>query len=314
MPEDIENKDGSAVVETPEDKSEEQIEIVEEGAQEQQASEQKDSDDSDEALTAEEEEQLRLAKEKRRASRERREKQKLARDSDKARIASQEHTIRELTERLSKIENTQESMRISRMDGAIERQENLIVAIKQKIATTEDRLEHSDLIDRLADEKLKLRDLQSQKKLAVESVKNPKTTVPDAKRSRTDHLMNDWMSRTPWFDPQGGGIDTRIATVIDEELVKEGWNPATEEYWDELDARLAERLPHRYKQQARRTAPVSSTRNESQAVSRSNLNSNQFYISKERKQALIDLGVWDDPEQRLRYIKQYQKFDRENMQ
>jgi len=54
--------------------------------------------------------------------------------------------------------------------------------------------------------------------------------------------------------------------------------------------------------------------------SRSNNNNSQsarkpiktVYISPERKEALIQAGVWDDPVLRNRYVKRYQEWDREN--
>jgi hypothetical protein len=36
------------------------------------------------------------------------------------------------------------------------------------------------------------------------------------------------------------------------------------------------------------------------------------YISPERKQALIDAGVWDNADLRQRYIKRYAEYDRNN--
>lgn len=41
------------------------------------------------------------------------------------------------------------------------------------------------------------------------------------------------------------------------------------------------------------------------------LRKNEVYISAERKAALIEKGVWDDPVLREKYLKQYQKYDRE---
>ena len=40
------------------------------------------------------------------------------------------------------------------------------------------------------------------------------------------------------------------------------------------------------------------------------LKPNEVYISPERKEAMIEAGVWDDPETRQRYLKQYADYDR----
>ena len=38
----------------------------------------------------------------------------------------------------------------------------------------------------------------------------------------------------------------------------------------------------------------------------------EVYISPERKQALIEAGVWDDPVLRQKYVKRYAEYDRQN--
>ena len=42
-----------------------------------------------------------------------------------------------------------------------------------------------------------------------------------------------------------------------------------------------------------------------------NVGRNQFLVSKERKDAMIEAGVWDNPELRKRYLKAYQAYDRD---
>lgn len=38
----------------------------------------------------------------------------------------------------------------------------------------------------------------------------------------------------------------------------------------------------------------------------------EIYISKDRRDAMIQAGVWDDPVLRMKYVKQYQQWDKEN--
>jgi hypothetical protein len=38
----------------------------------------------------------------------------------------------------------------------------------------------------------------------------------------------------------------------------------------------------------------------------------EIYISPERKQALVDAGVWEDPVLRMKYVKRYAEYDRSN--
>ena len=58
---------------------------------------------------------------------------------------------------------------------------------------------------------------------------------------------------------------------------------------------------------AKKGPPVGNKREHAPASTRK-----EIYISKERKEALIAAGVWDDPVLRTKYVKQYQKWDKEN--
>jgi len=132
--------------------------------------------------------------------------------------------------------------------------------------------------------------------------------------------FRDWKARNPWFDENLGDEDSRIAFAIDEGLEGDGYDMRTPEYWDELDARVRERLPHLFEKDKggkdkgqngnRRTPPVSGG---SQSSGRArNGNGKGIFVSRERVEALKELGVWDDPAQRNRYIKAFQKYDRDH--
>jgi hypothetical protein len=99
-------------------------------------------------------------------------------------------------------------------------------------------------------------------------------------------------------------------------LAKDGYNPQSEEYWDELRKRAARRLPEKFKNERRdsreertpRGGPaVGSGREHAPASTRK-----EIYVSPERKQALIEAGVWDDPVLRMKYVKRYAEYDRTN--
>lgn len=120
-------------------------------------------------------------------------------------------------------------------------------------------------------------------------------------------LANGWMERNSWYDPDAGDEDTQIAKVIDNRLVAEGWDPATQDYWDELDNRLQKRLPHRYTRntdEPSRRSPRSVVTGSSRESS-GRVNGNQFVLEPEQVRAMKDAGFWDDPEKRSRMIKRY---------
>jgi len=127
------------------------------------------------------------------------------------------------------------------------------------------------------------------------------------------------VSKNGWYDPNGKDEASKIVLAIDQSLVESGYNPKTEAYWRELDKRVAKRLPEAKgsgnyddsqdedRRGQRRGPPVGSSRDQAPQSSR-----REVYISPERKQAMTDAGVWEDPVLRQRYLKQYAKWDREN--
>jgi hypothetical protein len=135
----------------------------------------------------------------------------------------------------------------------------------------------------------------------------------------TMHYANEFIKENPWYDSQGRDEDSAIVIAIDQSLAKDGYNPQSEEYWDELRKRAARRLPEKFKTERRDTREpreertprggpaVGSGREHAPASTRK-----EIYLSPERKQALIDAGVWDDPVLRMKYAKRYSEYDRAN--
>jgi hypothetical protein len=132
-------------------------------------------------------------------------------------------------------------------------------------------------------------------------------------------FAQDWVSKNSWYDPNAKDEASKIVLAIDQSLVESGYNPKTEAYWRELDKRVAKRLPDikgggNYddsqdddRRGQRRGPPIGSSRDQAPQSTR-----REVYISPERKQAMTDAGVWEDPVLRQRYLKQYAKWDREN--
>lgn len=126
----------------------------------------------------------------------------------------------------------------------------------------------------------------------------------------------EFIQENPWYDTQGGNEDSAIVLAIDQSLAKDGYDPHTEDYWDELRRRAARRLPERFasnkasaqqKREARGGPQVGSGKEHAPTSTRK-----EIYISPERKQALIEAGVWDDPVLRNKYVKRYAEYDRNN--
>lgn len=128
---------------------------------------------------------------------------------------------------------------------------------------------------------------------------------------RVTSYAQQWLEANPWYNPQGRDEDSAITKAIDNALAAEGWNPATEDYWQELTRRVSARIgddsPARQAAPRRKAPPTGSTREHAPATSR-----NEVYVTPERKQAMIDAGVWDDPVRRTQMLKAYQAYDRNN--
>ncbi len=57
---------------------------------------------------------------------------------------------------------------------------------------------------------------------------------------------NTWAKEHHWYNPSGTDIDSEIAKAVSGVLVNEGFGPNQDDFWDELDSRLAEKIPHKY--------------------------------------------------------------------
>jgi hypothetical protein len=128
-----------------------------------------------------------------------------------------------------------------------------------------------------------------------------------------EHYAKEFMESNSWYDPQGRDEDSAIVLTIDAKLAEEGYDPRTEEYWDELESRVERRLPEKFAKQkpaARKPTggpAVGSGREHAPSSTRK-----EIYISPERKAAMQEAGVWDDPVLRQRYIKRYAEYDRQH--
>lgn len=84
----------------------------------------------------------------------------------------------------------------------------------------------------------------------------------------------------------------------------------TKAYWKEF----AKKTAHLYEPYQQNTGATMNTRNTSRATTHSSqvVPKGAIKVSRERKEALIEAGVWDNPTLRNKYLRQYQKWDREN--
>ena len=271
-----------------------------------------DSSKGDDGETDEDRERIREA---------RREERKLKKELAKQREASSKHKIsslerrnEELARRLAAVESTAASFQFAQVDKAIDDETTRVEYAKMKLlqaAQANDAAAQVEYLELLQESKNRLSQVQAYKKQQIENAKRPKQNVPDQVSEAVRGNAESWMNRHKWYDPQGRDTDSRIAKVIDQELAADGWEPSDPEYWDELDSRLASRLPHRYaaKGASKRTNPAPSGRSSNPGAGPSGTT---FTLSRERVQAIKDAGAWDDPSKRNQMIKAYASYDRQN--
>lgn len=158
---------------------------------------------------------------------------------------------------------------------------------------------------------LKYRDQALAKINHLQTLKAQAAQVPAKPQQVDDATMQhakDFLSENSWYDPSGRDEDSAIVMAIDQSLSRDGYDSKSEEYWTELKRRAARRLPERFKSETRvaRGGPaVGSGREHAPTSTR-----NEVYINPERKQALIEAGVWDDPILRKKYAMRYAEYDR----
>ena len=251
----------------------------------------------------------------------RREERKLKKELAKQREASSKHKIsslerrnEELARRLAAVESTAASFQFAQVDKAIDDETTRVEYAKMKLlqaAQSNDAAAQVEYLELLQESKNRLSQVQAYKKQQIENAKRPKQNVPDQVSEAVRENAESWMTKHKWYDPQGRDTDSRIAKVIDQELAADGWEPSDPEYWDELDSRLASRLPHRYaaKGASKRTNPAPSGRSSNPGAGPSGTT---FTLSRERVQAIKDAGAWDDPSKRNQMIKAYASYDRQN--
>ncbi len=145
----------------------------------------------------------------------------------------------------------------------------------------------------------------------LEDAVKTKSNTPQPLDTRVAQNAKAWTDANTWYDPRGKDQDSRVVLSIDQALAEEGWDPTTSDYWKELSIRTKKYLPHREKrdniQRNVRNVVAGSGRETSLQKP-----GGSFKLSSERVKALKEMGVWDDPIQRNKMIKQYRDYDKSN--
>jgi len=311
------------------DGGDEDIIIVEDPSEleDNQADDQGDDDEDDRSIRNDEEGDEDEHEDEREAIRERRRLEKQERKQrreeaikrDKLELDFLRKRNDDLERRLSGVELRTHQADLSQFDTAIAQAANEIEMADKVIAKAVANGNGDDVAKalRYRDEAAaRVQQLQYQKQQVAQN--RPAQPGLD---DRVMYHAQEFMRENPWYDAQGRDEDSAIVLAIDQALAKDGYDPTTEDYWDELRARAGRRLPERFgeakaapksrpqrEERTPRGGPaVGSGREHAPASTRKGV-----YVSPERKAALIEAGVWDDPVLRAKYVKRYAEYDKNN--
>jgi hypothetical protein len=280
-----------------------------------------DDDDADERVTSSNEDGERDAiRERRRVEKqERKQRREEAIKRDKLELDFLRKRNDDLERRVSVQEQRTHSLDLSAFDAAMAKAANEAEMAERVIAKAVAAGNGDDVAQamRYRDQAFaRIQQLNFQKQQVAQQRPQPQQ-IDDA----TMRYAQDFIKENPWYDAQGRDEDSAIVIAIDQAMAKDGYDPRTPDYWDELRKRAARRLPDRFggeekpsrraeekpepKREPRGGPVVGSGREHAPASTRK-----EIYISPERKQALIEAGVWDDPTLRARYVKRYAEYDR----
>lgn len=298
-----ESGDGTATVELPDDLL--PAEEANDGGNESPRSESRD-DGSDEDHP-DDTDAVRAARRARRRS-----KKDLIRKTNEekdVRLQMLQRQNEEMAARLAQVERRTQGADMARLEKAIDDEQVRVEYHRMKLAEATSSGDGEAAVaaqEALYDARQKLDQLSSMKR----QVERPNQEKPAIDHNVQRHAAQ-WIDRNGWYKPDLSDTDSRIAKVIDEDLVKEGWNPGTEDYWDELDNRLQKRLPHRYNQSSdRRDSPNRTPRNTvgssgREASAAYGGTNRTFTLTAEQVRAMKDAGMWDNPDKRAKMIKRY---------
>ena len=284
---------------------------------------------AEEAAEAADEREGLTPEERQQRATERRERRKQSKQRRRAREASSDLLIKSLQTQLSEMKTQLHSV-AERSDGqdlvqirtAMDETKRYLANAEATIRDAfakQDGEAHTYALKAYTQAEKRLESLQRIERNLVESP--PSAALKSSIAAPMQAHMRAWMGQNSWFDATGRDEDSGIALVVDARVKADGFDPNTGEYWEELDRRLARRLPARYRDQAsedddneetpRRGGPPVGGGGRDRKASVA-AGKREYTITKTRMEELKRTGVWDDPEARTKYLNAYKKWDKAN--
>lgn len=300
-----------------------------------------DEEEGDKRASSEAEAEADAAKKKkdRESSAERRARQRDARERLERELRFYQQRNEQLERRFSDVEAKQVNAEKLTIAQAIEQTEAQLREAKRieaeaiKEADGASAVEARDIAMALENKRQRL--LQAKAKAERPPAPQQDTVPPPAMAAAFEWIR----ANKDWYDPKMSNEDSVLASAIEDRLFQEGrLNPASPDFWSELDRRLKARgigkkqdvdedededdnasshaaprsgssKPAGERTDAR-TKPNGGPKVSVNGANRA-LKANEVYVSPERKAAMIEMGIWDDPVLKQKMLRDYQKYDRE---
>jgi hypothetical protein len=319
-------KDEEQIIEDDEKEKEssgEKVEYVPVSDKKVAEAEEDDEDSGDDKrLSEENEDREELRRRRREEKSERAVRRKQAIERDKLELNFLRQRNEELEKRVSAVETRTARTEAATLDERIQEATAEARAAERIMAKAIEAGAGDDVTKALAIRDEAIRKVQQLSAFKQQAAMNAKAAQKTQQMDQDVAIMaHKWINQNSWYNPKGKDEDSRIVRAIDQGLLEDGFNPKTEAYWKELDKRIAKRLPDKRRavddyddeddgepRKAGRKGPmIGSSREHVPSSTRK-----EVYVSPERKNAMIQAGVWDDPVLRQRYLKQYARWDRDN--
>jgi len=309
-----EAQDGSAIVSLPANEDNPQAEQPIKGTQDDDSDDQDDNHGEDAVSDDPEREAIRAA---------RREERKLKKQLHREKIRESSHLVSalkkqnsDLANRIASLESRTSGAELARLDKAIDDASTRVEYAKMKMQEAVNTRQGEALTQAQElwyENQRQLESLKSMKDNASRQISNPKQNIsqPDIAVQRN---AAEWMGRNNWYDPEMKDADSKIAQALDKTLSEEGYDPSSQDYWEELDERLQKYLPHRYNvvysASTRNSRPRSVVTSSGRETS-GNSKPNEYRLTPDRVAAIKEAGMWENIELRNKMAKKYAEYDRQ---
>ena len=289
--------------------------------------------EQDERLAADQDDEEDKKEQRRSENKSRRRRQKEARDRTERELKFLQTRNEELERRFSHFEQETDARvtgsEIASIDVSINKGRSDMQLANQVIEQAVTNNDGKNLAEALTHRDTirdNLRDLEQAKNYLATTSRRGDPPVQQQLDPRHVAHAQKFMVDNEWWDPSGRDQESQAVLQIDRSLVQEGFDPSQKDYWDELRSRTKEALPNRFKSRAGsredddggegsgngQQKPSGARGPQFRTGGRERpLKKGEVYISPERKEAMIEAGVWEDPVLRNKYLKSYSKYDQE---